>query len=57
MSSEQAYIAGQPVQFRVAASQDVITNLQNWESGHNYPQDDCQDLYKVSIVGTYGAVH
>ncbi len=49
--------SGQPVMFNYPADYDVISNLQNWEQGHNYPQDDCQSLYKTTITGTYGPVH
>ena len=51
--------SGQPVSFKVDAgnvsNSNVIDNLQAWESGHNYPSDDCQNFYKVTIIRAYGA--
>lgn len=51
--------ATKAVSFHVSAgsidgNSNVISNLQAWESGHNYPSDDC--TYKTTIISTFGSV-
>ena len=41
----------QDVQFHKPLTQDEISNLQNWQTGHNY-QDGC--TYKATIMHTFG---
>ena len=40
-----------PVSFHQVAGQNVISNLQNWQQGHN-DNDGC--TYKATITGTFG---
>lgn len=41
----------QDVQFHRPLTYDQISNLQNWQTGHNY-QDGC--TYKATIMSTFG---
>ena len=41
----------QDVQFHMPLTYDQISNLQNWQTGHNY-QDGC--TYKATIMSTFG---
>jgi len=41
----------QDVQFHMPLTSDQISNLQNWQTGHNY-QDGC--TYKATIMSTFG---
>lgn len=43
--------ANQDVQFHMPLTYDQISNLQNWQTGHNY-QDGC--TYKATIMHTFG---
>ena len=43
-----------PVSFHQPLTYDQISNLQSWESGHNYT-DPCN--YTITITGTYGPAH
>ena len=43
--------ASQDVQFHMPLTNDQISNLQNWQTGHNY-QDGC--TYKATIMRTFG---
>lgn len=45
--------ASQAVSFHKNASQTVISNLQAWQTGHNY-NDGC--TYKVTMVNEFGSV-
>jgi hypothetical protein len=51
---------GKPVRFHVSAGStesgsNVIENLQSWESGHNYPSNDC--TYNETFLRTFGPTH
>jgi hypothetical protein len=43
--------ASQDVQFHMPLTYDQISNLQNWQTGHNY-QDGC--TYKATMISTFG---
>jgi len=43
--------ASQDVQYHMPLTYDQISNLQNWQTGHNY-QDGC--TYKATIMRTFG---
>ena len=44
--------ASKDVQFHMPLTQDQLSNLQNWQTGHNY-SDGC--TYKSTITGTFGS--
>jgi hypothetical protein len=45
--------ATRDIQFHMPLTSDQITNLQNWQTGHNYA-DGC--TYKATMTGMFGAV-
>jgi hypothetical protein len=45
--------ATRDIQFHMPLTSDQITNLQNWQTGHNYV-DGC--TYKANMTGMFGAV-